>query len=55
MTVQVQAEIVADDELPDGVDRVIVERPGKCPLYLIRESATPPVFAWTEDHWDEAI
>lgn len=48
---QVEAEIVGDDELPAGIDRVMIERPGQCPLYLIKESVVPPVFAWVEGRW----
>jgi hypothetical protein len=48
---QYQAVLVDDDELPEGIDRVMVERPGKCPLYLIAKSVAPRVFLWTESHW----
>lgn len=50
---QYQAVLVDDDELPEGVDRVMVERPGKCPLYLIAKSVAPRVFLWTESHWSK--
>ena len=41
----VQAEIVRDDELPDDVDRLLVERTGREPLWLIKESVVPKAFA----------
>lgn len=39
MFVQVEVEVVADDELPPGVQRVLVERPGDEPLLLVARSA----------------
>ena len=48
---QYEAVVVDDDELPEGVERVMVERPGQCPLYLLARSVAPKVFLWTEAHW----
>lgn len=31
--------VVADHELPEGIERIIVERPDRTPLLLLAESA----------------
>lgn len=42
------AEIVQDQELPEDVDRVIVERPDGPPLVIIKASAAVPEVQWYE-------
>lgn len=36
MLVHVLVEVVEDDDLPEGVDRVLVERPGREPILLVK-------------------
>lgn len=52
----VQAVIVRDDELPAGINRLLVERPGREPLWLIKQSVAPRAFAaiCSPDYWADS-
>ena len=43
-----QAVVVADHELPEGVDRVLVERQEQDPLWIVKASSAPAAFMWNE-------